>query len=240
MSRSPKGAVGTSDAGAPTEGGATAVPSRPAGERGGAAGDPEGSIAEAGAAGGGPPAVPSRRRTELLDGAYAYVLRHGLTGLSLRPLAAAIGTSPRVLLYLFGSKDHLVRELLARARREQLAVVSAALDPGGVPDGAPDRFGSLADRVWALLSAPEQRPMVRLTYEGFLLSLGSDPGPWRGFAAEQARDWLELLIRAQPGVPRLVAESRATRALALIRGLLLDLLACDEPRRVAEAVRTGW
>src|SRR3954451_5011316 len=50
----------------------------------------------------------SPRREELLEAAYAYVLRHGLSGLSLRPLAREVGSSPRVLLYLFGTKDGLV------------------------------------------------------------------------------------------------------------------------------------
>ncbi|HLR44115.1 MAG TPA: TetR/AcrR family transcriptional regulator, partial [Brevibacterium sp.] len=59
---------------------------------------------------------PSARKTELLEAAYEYVLRHGLGEMSLRPLAAAIGSSPRVLLYLFGSKEGLIRMLLARAR----------------------------------------------------------------------------------------------------------------------------
>jgi hypothetical protein len=77
--------------------------------------------------------------------------------------------------------------------------------------------------------------MVRLTYEGFLASLREDPGPWQGFAAESAGDWLELLIRAQPDIATPTAQGNATRALALIRGLLLDLLACGEPDRVAAA-----
>jgi hypothetical protein len=37
-----------------------------------------------------------------------------------------------------------------------------------------------------------------------------------------------------------VAEARATRTLALVRGLLLDLLACAEPDRVTAAVALGW
>ena len=56
------------------------------------------------------PASP--RKQELLDRAYEYVLENGLTDLSLRPLAQAVGSSPRVLLYLFGSKDELTRALL--------------------------------------------------------------------------------------------------------------------------------
>lgn len=175
--------------------------------------------------------TPSPRRTELLNACYAYLLDHGLIGLSLRPLAAATGTSPRVLLYLFGSKDELLRQLLARARHEQVTLMAAALEETG------DGFEDLVDRLWGFVSAPEQRRMVQLTYEAFLLSLSHDPGPWAGFAGEAAREWLDLLVRAQPGVPHTVAEARATRALALVRGLLLDLLACEEPERVAAAMR---
>jgi AcrR family transcriptional regulator len=179
-----------------------------------------------------PPGSP--RRAELLDACYGYLLEHGLSGLSLRPLAAATGTSPRVLLFLFGTKEHLVRELLARARREQLTLVAGSLGPD-----AGRGFEALADRLWALLSAPEQRAMVRLTYEAFLRSVSRDPGPWQGFAAETARDWLELLIAAQPDTPRAAAEITATRTMALIRGLLLDLLAGEDPGRVTAAVRAG-
>jgi AcrR family transcriptional regulator len=195
----------------------------------------------------------SPRRAELLDACYAYLLEHGLAGLSLRPLAKATGTSPRVLLYLFGNKEQLVRELLARARREQVDLIAKALGraalktgaseaggpEGSAPAGPPLDAGAAADMVWALLSAPEQRPMVRLTYEAFLRSVSRDPGPWQGYGAETARDWMDLLIRAQPDIPREQAEATATRTMALIRGLLLDLLAYDDPDRVAAAVRAG-
>ena len=198
-----------------------------------------------------PPAPPSPRRTELLDACYGYLLEHGLTGLSLRPLAAATGTSPRVLLYLFGSKDELLRQLLARARHEQLGMMEAVLanptnatnaaGTAGTATAAGDGFDALAESLWTFLSAPEQRPMVRLTYEAFLLSLSHDPGPWVGFAGEAARDWLDLLVRAQPpDTPPALAETRATRALALIRGLLLDLLACGDDGRVRTAAAHDW
>ena len=65
----------------------------------------------------------SDRRAYLLEASYRYVLEHGLTDLSLRPLAQAVGSSPRVLLFLFGSKDELIRELLARARRDELELI---------------------------------------------------------------------------------------------------------------------
>jgi AcrR family transcriptional regulator len=180
---------------------------------------------------------PSSRRVELFDACYAYILDHGLNGLSLRPLAAAIGSSPRVLLFLFGSKDALLRELLARARREHIARMTSALKSTADTNRG---FGELAACLWAWLSAPEQRAMVRLTYEAFMLSLGHKPGPWAGFAAESVQDWLDFLIDAQVRVPRPEAEARATRVLATIRGLLIDLLASGDSERVSAAANLGW
>src|SRR5690349_1727196 len=70
-----------------------------------------------------PPPPASPRRRELLAATRAYAAQNNLSDLSLRPLAAAIGSSPRVLLYLFGSKEGLIREVLAAGRTEQLALV---------------------------------------------------------------------------------------------------------------------
>ena len=48
-----------------------------------------------------------------------YILKRGLTDLTLRPLAAALDTSPRMLLYFFGSKERLITEALAQTRTRQ-------------------------------------------------------------------------------------------------------------------------
>lgn len=176
----------------------------------------------------------SPRRVELLEAAYAYALEHGLADLSLRPLARATGTSPRVLLYLFGSKDELVAEILARAREEQRALVAAVLD---APAPAGDRFAVLVDRLWEWLAAPAQRATIRLFFEAYARSLRPEPGPWANFAADSVGDWLELLVAAQSPAAEETARLRATRTLALLRGLLLDLVACEDEERVHGARR---
>src|SRR5882724_9626682 len=88
----------------------------------------------------------SARQLELLERAYDYVLQHGLTSLSLRPLAQAIGSSPRVLLFLFGSKEGLVQALLARARAAELEFLNQAPPAGSVGD-----FASVVRGVWQWL-----------------------------------------------------------------------------------------
>src|SRR5258707_2925453 len=94
------------------------------------------------------------RRDDLLRQAYAYALEHGLADLSLRPLAAAIGTSPRVLLFLFGSKDGLVRALLARARADELGFL--ADQRAAEQDG----LAAAVAATWRWLAAAPVRPLL--------------------------------------------------------------------------------
>lgn len=76
----------------------------------------------------------SSRKQELLEATIIYLLEHGLAELSLRPLAAAAGTSARLLIYHFGSKERLlveVLETLQRRLRASFAEVLAARRKGG-------------------------------------------------------------------------------------------------------------
>jgi len=169
------------------------------------------------------------RREELLEKAYEFVLEHGLADLSLRPLAQEIGSSPRVLLYLFESKDGLVRELLARARRDELALL-ADLAPGDLED--------TTRALWSWLSAPQHRRLLVLWVEAYARSLVDPDGPWAGFAQETVEDWLAVLSRSQTPAVRRTQRGLAerTRALALLRGALLDLLATGDERRTGLGV----
>ena len=177
-----------------------------------------------------PPAT-SARRDELLERSYAYVLAHGMSGLSLRPLAAAVGSSPRVLLFLFGSKDGLIRELLARARAEEVALIE-------------QRQGGLVQTglaTWEWLVAEEHRGLLRLWVESYGKSLVEPDGPWAGFARATVEDWLALLAGAQPPEERgsAAGETRRTLVLAVLRGALLDLLATGDVRRSTRTVRSA-
>jgi len=177
----------------------------------------------------------SARKRELLEAAYAYVLANGLAGMSLRPLAKEIGSSPRVLLFLFGSKDELTRALLARAREEELRYLAVLRDG--------QDLAATARETWAWLAAPAHRALLVLWVEGYARSLTTDPGPWAAFGRDTVRDWLDLLASRQPrrdaaGAERDAAEAEAERTLllAVLRGALLDLLATGDTDRVTRAV----
>jgi AcrR family transcriptional regulator len=175
----------------------------------------------------------SPRKRELLDAAYDWALTNGLADFSLRPMATAIGTSPRVLLFLFGSKDGLTRALLARARQDELAAIStlhAAQQEAGLADTARE--------VWRWLVAPSHRALLSLWLEGYARSLLGESGPWERFAVETVDDWLALLGTRQSPSRRRTRAGAAERTLllAVLRGALLDVLATGDADRVTRAV----
>ncbi|WP_320781570.1 TetR/AcrR family transcriptional regulator [Streptomyces sp. CRN 30] len=178
-------------------------------------------------------ANPSARHKQLLEAAYDYALAHGLADLSLRPLAEAIGSSTRVLMFLFGNKEGLVRALLERARTEELALL-AHLRQHDRPVG----LVAAAEQVWTWLAADEHRPLLRLWAEAYARSLVEPNGPWAGFARSTVEDWLDVLAACQPQPDRESEEGavRRTLTLAVLRGALLDLLATDDEHRVTAAV----
>jgi AcrR family transcriptional regulator len=175
----------------------------------------------------------SPRRRELLELAYAYVLEHGVGDLSLRPLAAAVKSSPRVLLFLFGSKAELVQALLARAREDELELLRRARSAGGGDGG---HLVDVASELWGWLAAAEHRGLLTLWVEGYARSLIDPSGPWAGFAAATVADWLEVLAEAAPTGGAGAGEADATLVLAILRGALLDLLATGDLERTTNAV----
>lgn len=175
----------------------------------------------------------SARQDELLELAYRYVLAHGLAGMSLRPLAKAIGSSPRVLLYLYGSKDGLIRALLDRARSDELAAIDAFRNAGSAAG-----LAESAGQVWGWLAAAEHRLLLGLWVEAYARSLADPAGPWGGFAAQTVQDWLGLLASRQPPGRRRSQAGAAERTavLALLRGAMLDLLATGDLERTTGSV----
>jgi AcrR family transcriptional regulator len=94
--------------------------------------------------------VARNQRRDLLERVTDHVLEHGLIGLSLRPVAAAVGTSDRMLIYHFGSRDALVSAVVACA--SDRAVVEVDALPGA------DTVRSGVNELWA---AYQTQPLSR-------------------------------------------------------------------------------
>jgi AcrR family transcriptional regulator len=82
-----------------------------------------------------------QRKAEVLSAFVDYLLKTGMHDLSLRPAAAALRTSPRMLVHYFGSKQGLLLAAIAevRARSERGSPGTSAA--GGSADRSPATSG---------------------------------------------------------------------------------------------------
>lgn len=172
-----------------------------------------------------------RRRAELLASIVDYVYEHGVSQLSLRPLGEAVGASPRLLLYFFGSKEDLVTEVLAAAGARQRTLVSRLkMENMATPAKA-------CREIWKAIGDPKSEPIFRLFFEVYGLAL-QDRERYAAFLKRVVGDWLAFI--AQPmiaaGWPPAEAQAYATVILAGFRGFLLDLCATRDRKRVNRAV----
>jgi AcrR family transcriptional regulator len=174
--------------------------------------------------------VDLERRAELLERSVSYVAANGLSGLQLRPLAKAVGSSPRGLLYYFGSKDSLIVEVLARAGARQREIFATLTR-------VPESYAQTIRGAWELMSAPENGHIFRLFFEVYGLAL-QDRKRFPGFFERAVHGWLSYLEvpALRDGYSADEARALATVLLAGFRGFLLDLCATGERERLARAV----
>jgi AcrR family transcriptional regulator len=161
------------------------------------------------------------KRRELTDRVRAYLVRNGLAGLSLRPLARALGTSDRMLLYYFGTKEGMVAEALAlderrpllRAR-EMLASAESPRDPAGLR-----RF---MEEIWQRFGAPDLRPALPLYLEIMTASL-IDPDRYGPVLSDVLTEWTELLtsVFRDLGMPQVRARTEAALLVDATLGLVV-------------------
>lgn len=167
-------------------------------------------------------------RDRLLAVAVDHVLTHGLSDLSPRELAAAIGTSHRMLLYHFGSKEGLIVAIIRTVEQQQRDAF-AAVDPAASP----------ADAMRAMrrrFTDPSLGPHERLFYEVYGQALQGRPG-----AVDMLEgvidDWIgpATVYAVGRGADPVVARTDARLMVAVIRGLLLDWLATGDRASVDAA-----
>jgi AcrR family transcriptional regulator len=176
--------------------------------------------------------VPPRR--QLLDAAIDYVAGHGLTDLSLRRLAAELGTSHRMLIHHFGSKEGLWVAIIREVEQRQLATIQ---------DLVPDPSLSFEETMrawWRHISDPSLWPNERLFFEVYGQALHRRP-PTSELLDGIVETWVEPAARMAEamGVPSDEARAFARLGVAVTRGLLLDLLATED-RAAVDAAMEQW
>jgi AcrR family transcriptional regulator len=166
-------------------------------------------------------AHPARQR--LLDDVVAHFTAEGLADQSLRRIAEAVGTSHRMLLYHFGSKDGL---LLAVVREVEARTQAHLADLG---QDAPGDAEALLRRMWSYVADPALGDLERLFFALYGRALQGEESI-RPLLENDIGHWLDLnvALTAPQGVPADVARTHGRLALAVTRGLLLDLLATGD------------
>jgi AcrR family transcriptional regulator len=170
----------------------------------------------------------SSQRDELLDKATAHVLEHGLIGLSLRPVAAAVGTSDRMLIYHFTSRDALVSSVVARATDIAVGEVNA------LPGAATVRSG--VNRLWAAYRTnPLSRCLDVYCQAAATGLIGREPYLSDARASNElwAAALREYFVRC--GAPRRRVARIVTLVDSALYGFHLDLTT-DRPAELARGV----
>src|SRR4051812_4131127 len=174
--------------------------------------------------------TPSARE-RLLAAAMDHVAQHGVGNLSLRGLAAALGTSHRMLIYHFGSREGVLIEVIRRVEAQQRAALAELLLDEDAPPAETMR------RMWRRVADPALWPNERLFFEVYAQALQGRSH------AEPLLDgivdlWVEPLARiaVARGEDEARARTEVRLGIAVTRGLLLDLLATRDRAAVDAAM----
>jgi AcrR family transcriptional regulator len=163
-----------------------------------------------------PPDV--ERRQELLDAVVQEFAIHGIGDRSLRDVAAAVGTSHRMLLHHFGSRNEMLLAIVEEVERRQRALLSVL----------PAEPAEAIAAMWADLRRPELRPFERLFFECYARGVQGEQ-PFTQMLPGAVDTWLAAGKAADGALVRL--------GLAVMRGLLLDLVATGDDEGVDAAAQ---
>jgi AcrR family transcriptional regulator len=172
-------------------------------------------------------------RARLLTATISHLEMNGLSDVSLRELARGIGTSHRMLIYHFGSREGLLVAVVKAIEAAQLEALSGlATDANLEPADA-------IRTLWRRLADPSMWPHERLFFEVYGQALQGRAG-----AVDLLDDIVESWVRSgaayweQYGATPAEARSQARLGLAVVRGLLLDLLATGDREGTDAAIES--
>lgn len=161
-----------------------------------------------------------RRREELLAAVIETLAANGIGDRSMRDIGAAAGTSHRMLVYHFGSRDRMLLAVVEEIERRQKETLRHL-------DLAP---ADIFRVMWADLRRSELRPFERLFFECYARAAQGE-APFTRLLPGAVESWLtavdETTVNTNPALARL--------GLAVVRGLLLDLVATNDEQGLDRA-----
>jgi len=170
----------------------------------------------------------SSRKLELRDAALAYLLKHGVANASLRPMASQLGTSARILMFHFKSKEGLLQEVLQELHsRLQSSFLKMNASRFNTRPVAPLK------RFWNWATKKETFPLLRLLYEIQIVA-AQNPGEYGRYLKKISLDWQAIVFEALSESLR--NDAMSTLCIAVFDGLLLELMNTGDRARLTRAL----
>jgi len=171
------------------------------------------------------------RREVLLDATIEYMLKHGVADLSLRPLAARVGSKARLLIYHFGSKDSLISEAMIVVR-DRVQKDFAAM----VENGRGYAASQIIRAFWRWATTKEHERYLRLFFEVHGLAL-QKPARYGRYLEGAVSSWVEMMAAVLPArISQPKRRALATLAVGSVVGLFLDYLSSGDKKRSSQAL----
>jgi len=171
-----------------------------------------------------------QEKDRLLTQAAAHVLKYGFQTLSFRAMAAQLGTSHRMLSYYFGTAEAFWEALLSKLRSQQQSQLF---------EQNPSSTGVLSLKdVWARLTSDTQLSVFKITFQLYGQALVA-PEKHQAFLDEVVTGWIDRIatgLAKQQGCSFDVARVESRLRLAVIRGLILDLLTTGDLQGTTHAL----
>jgi len=169
----------------------------------------------------------SARKAQLRDAALRYLLKNGVANFSLRPMAAALGTSARILMFHFESKEGLLKEVFTELQRRMVDSFSELASNPDLDDGSP------IERFWAWAIARKNAPYLRLSYEAQIIAL-QNPKEYGSYLRDASKGWQEAALHAL--LPPLKNDEMATLCIGVFDGLFLEFMSTGDGPRLTRAL----
>jgi AcrR family transcriptional regulator len=168
----------------------------------------------------------SNRKEQLRDAALAYLVEHGLTGVSLRPMAAQLGTSARILIFHFKSKEGLMTEVMEELHARLQASFLKLSE-------SPDRSVPPLKRFWLWARDRKNFVYLRLLYES-QIAAARDGKQYGRHLKKASTDWQRLVFQRLSESVR--SQELATLCIAVFDGLFLELIVTGDRLRLTRAM----
>lgn len=159
-------------------------------------------------------------RQALLEHIFQYLLEHGLQDLSLRPLAKAIGTNARMLIYHFGSKEQMIVETLEFAQTIQLQALAQTPAPKASAEAE-------LWHLWQWFTNDEFIPFIKLLFQVEAQALNGNT-LYLSFAQRTLDGWRQFIQNRFDHCDA----ATANLITSTITGLLIDKVLHEDETRL--------